>query len=221
MLRIMNYIKLFRLNHWIKNALVFLPLVTAHKLFNLELFVQVCIGTVMFCLLSSAVYILNDIYDVDNDRVHPIKCKRPLASGDVSIIAAKLLFGVLLLTIATLGIFTLKDNVVAWIILLVYFLLNAAYSVLLKHIAIADVFILASGYALRVYFCSAMTGIEISKWLFLTLTVCALFLALGKRRGEMRRHGHGGETRKVLSQYSEVFLDKICGYGVMTRHLSR
>jgi 4-hydroxybenzoate polyprenyltransferase len=85
--------------------------------------------------------------------------------------------------LAAAGTLTFGGNIAAWTILALYFGLNIAYSAWLKHVAIADVFILASGYALRVYFCSAITGIEISHWLFLTLTVGALFMALGKRRG--------------------------------------
>ncbi|GHV27465.1 decaprenyl-phosphate phosphoribosyltransferase [Synergistales bacterium] len=203
-----QYLQLLRPQHWVKNLLVFLPLVTSRSLFDLSLFARVCAGAAVFCLLSSVVYVCNDIMDADSDRCHPVKCKRPVASGAVTANSAKGLVAVLLGVIIAAGALTFDGNIAAWAVLALYFGLNIAYSARLKHVAIADVFVLASGYALRVYFCSAITGIEISKWLFLTLTVGALFMALGKRRGEMRIQDGGCRTRKVLALYSDAFLDK-------------
>lgn len=203
-----NRIRLLRPEHWIKNILVLLPLVTAHKLYDVPLLIKALIGTAVFCLLSSVIYIINDINDIETDKLHPKKCRRPLASGAVSIPTAKAMIVLLLALIIAAGIFSFGDNVTAWAVLACYLIANIAYSVKLKHIAIADIFILASGYVLRIYFCSALTGIEISGWLFLTLTSGALFLALGKRCGEFRKQGSSGETRKVLLSYTDSFLDK-------------
>lgn len=188
--------------------LVLLPLVTAGELFHTDLLVSAIIGMVIFCLLSSVIYIINDISDIESDKHHPEKSKRPLASGAVSLTSAWIEAGVLLAVIIALCIVFFRSNAAVWLLLTAYLILNTAYSVKLKHIAIADVFVLASGYVLRVYFCWAITGIEISKWLFLTLTVGALFLSLGKRRGELRTQNDDGKTRKVLLQYTEGFLDK-------------
>jgi 4-hydroxybenzoate polyprenyltransferase len=203
-----NYLKLLRPKHWIKNLLVFLPLVTAHELFNGALAARACLGAVMFCKLSTAVYVVNDMHDAESDRAHPAKRLRPLASGAVAVKNAVILLVCLLAGTAAIGLFALHANKGAWLVLIAYFAINLSYSSILKHFALADIFALASGYALRAYFCAAITGIEISQWLFLTLITGALFLALGKRRGELRAQGDGGGTRRVLAQYSETFLDK-------------
>lgn len=205
--KIIDHIRLLRPEHWIKNILVFLPLVTAHKLFDFSLLIKTAIGTVMFCMLSSVVYIINDIHDLEHDRLHVKKRHRPLASGVVRVSTAKVIAVCLIILIIAMGAVSFGNNIAAWSMLAVYLIANVAYSVKLKQIAIADIFILASGYVIRVYFCSAITGIEISQWLFLTLMVGALFLALGKRRGELRAQ-NSGNTRKVLLSYTDAFLDK-------------
>ncbi|MDR1735175.1 MAG: decaprenyl-phosphate phosphoribosyltransferase [Oscillospiraceae bacterium] len=204
--RLKGCINLMRPKHWIKNALVLLPVVTAHQIMNFDILCKAVIGMMVFCFLSSAVYIINDIFDIESDRLHSAKKGRPLASGAVSLGIAYALIGILLSAVIVPCALFFHWNPVAYLLLAAYLLANLAYSVKLKHIPIADITVLASGYALRVYFCSAVTGIPISKWLFLTLVAGAFFLALGKRRGEFRREGT--QTRKVLKRYDAGFLDK-------------
>lgn len=203
-----QYLKLLRVKHYIKNLLIFLPAVAAHKLFNFQILGELTLGFVQFCLLSSAVYVFNDLHDVEGDRAHPAKCKRPLANGAISAGTAKALFGALLIAVAAISAVTFNPR--GALVLAVYFAVNAAYSMRLKHVVLVDIVILVSGYILRILFSLAITGISNSKWLFLTILFASLFLAFGKRRGELKKQGDN-ITRPVLSKYPPAYLDK-CMY---------
>lgn len=200
-----KYLKLMRIKHWLKNVLVFAALVFGGKLFSLKEFYNCCIAFFVFSLAASFVYIVNDIEDVEKDRKHPTKCKRPLASGEVSLAEARGLLIILFISVSVLNYFLL-NTLLSWGGILAYILLNIFYSKQGKNIALLDVVILAIGYVLRIYYGAMATGIEVSGWLYLTVTFVAFHLGLGKRRNELQQLGK--ESRKVLQYYSKEFLDK-------------
>ena len=197
-----HYIKLARPHHWVKNALVLFPLIFSGQLLTAK-FRQGLWGFLAFCLLASAIYCVNDIRDRERDREHPSKRLRPVAAGNVSVRGAAVFGGVLMLLALLCGIFAAGGNLVAWLWLALYFLLNAGYSMGLKNLPLIDVAILASGFLLRLLYGGAVTEIELSKWLCLTVISLSFFLGLGKRRGELMS---GAGSRKVLEFYSERFL---------------
>lgn len=163
------------------------------------------LGFVLFSLLASVVYIINDIRDRENDRHHPAKCKRPIAAGIISVKNAGIL-ALFLLGISLVGNIFLF-SVFSTCILGIYLVINLLYSYGLKNYPIIDVAILVSGFGLRVWYGAIITDIEISNWLYLTVIALSFYFALGKRRNELRQN-EGGKTRKVLRAYSVEFLDK-------------
>lgn len=198
-----KYMQLLRVKHYIKNLLVFVPLFFGGSLFDPRKLRMTFWGFLSFCLVSSAVYILNDMCDYEKDRNHPVKCSRPLASGKISFKAAGIILSICLA--ASLVISFLTSKYVCVLLLLLYFGLNVVYSRGGKKIPIVDVVILASGFVIRTFFGGFVSETEISKWLYLVIVVGSLYLGLGKRRNELRKHT---DTRDVLKHYTDPFLDK-------------
>lgn len=203
-----KYFKLLRISHWTKNALILLPVIFSGNLFNLKLFGTSLLGVLTFSVLSSIIYINNDIEDIEKDKKHPKKKFRPLPSGEISIKQANVIKYILLLIVILLTslLVYISKNIYAPIILLAYFIINIAYSKGLKNIAIIDVVILVSGFLLRVLFGSIITGIEISNWLYLMVMSASFYLGFGKRRNEIIKNGK--KAREVLKSYNKEFLDK-------------
>lgn len=199
------YLNLMRVHHYIKNLLVFTALVCSGQFFEGEKLTNGIIAFISFCLVSSAVYIINDIRDVEKDRLHPTKCNRPIASGIISVKSAWGLAFVLLGIAIVCCITNLKIDVV--ILLLIYLCLNLGYSFGLKNIPIVDVTILVSGFLIRIIYGAVATDIVISNWLYLTVITIAFYFALGKRRNELKSIGDQN-TRQVLKAYTVNFLDK-------------
>jgi len=201
----MNYLKLMRPKHYIKNILIFLPLMFSGMFFEQNNFLLTFVGFIAFCWLASVIYIINDIKDVEKDRKHPTKKERPIAAGKISernaIIFAIVLIGLILL-ITLLG----KFSLLSIILMLCYLALNIAYSLGLKNIPLLDVVILVSGFLLRVIYGASLLGIEVSSWLYLTVIVSSFYLGLGKRRNEIIKNGN--KSRNVLQFYTKEFLDK-------------
>ena len=204
MKKIFNYIKLMRVHHYIKNILIFMPIIFSRNILNLELLVKALLGMIAFSLIASIVYIINDIMDVEADRKHEKKKFRPIASGIVSIKEAMILAVILLIISVLINIF-IKANIMACAIFYGYLFMNILYSIKLKHIPIIDIVILAFGFLFRVLYGSAITGIEISNWLYLTILAFSFYMGLGKRRNEYKKMGKNG--RKVLKYYNESFLN--------------
>lgn len=206
-----KYIKLLRVKHYLKNGLIFLPLFFSGNILNKSYLIITIIGFIVFSLASSVVYIINDINDVEKDKNHPVKCKRPIASGEISINKAKIL-AVLVFIIMTICHFSIvpTSNVNATLIIITYIILNFLYSIELKNIPIVDITILASGFLFRVMYGAFITGIEVSDWLYLTIITFSFYMGLGKRRNEMVKQSSEQikETRKVLKYYTYEFLDK-------------
>ena len=200
-----DYIRLLRPKHYLKNVLVLLPLFFSGRFFERALLGASAAGFAAFCLLSSLIYIINDVRDVESDRQHPTKCRRPIASGAVSVHAALMIAAALAAVIAAIGVLT-RFPAGGWGCMAVYLIVNLGYSFGLKNVPILDIALLVSGFLLRVIFGAAVTGIGISSWLYLTVVSVSFYLALGKRRGELRRQSD--TSRKVLRYYNNAFLDK-------------
>lgn len=200
-----QYLKLIRVKQWVKNLFVFIPVFFSGHFFDSDLVFQSLLGFILFSLVASSIYIVNDYVDIEKDKRHPEKKFRPLAAGTVSKSNAKLLFSILV-GISLIGTVIL-DHYKVGIILLAYFLLNIAYSFKLKQIAILDVMIIATGFLMRVFVGGYITGIIISDWTILLIFTLALILALGKRRGELINSELTGETRKSLDGYNESFVN--------------
>lgn len=201
-----KYLKLMRVHHYLKNVLIFLPLIFNQSLFNVDLLQKTILGFLSFSILSSIVYVINDIQDVEKDRRHSTKCKRPIASGAVSIKSAYSLVGIITVIGIVLNYLACGFNFKAWILVIMYIGFNFAYSMGFKNLPIIDITILVSGFLLRVLYGSAITSIEVSKWLYLTVIAMSFYLGLGKRRNEL--DAEGSKTRKVLKYYNHDFLDK-------------
>ena len=203
-----HYLKLMRVHHYIKNFLVFAALACSGQLFNLEKLKTGIAAFISFCMISSVVYIINDICDVEKDRKHPTKCKRPIAAGTVSVRSAwRLAIILLLIAVACNG---LNFHVTSTLLLALYLILNLAYSFGLKNVPIIDVTILVAGFLIRILYGAFVTEITISNWLYLTVSALAFYFALGKRRNEVKQIGDVG-TRQVLKAYPVNYLDKNMG----------
>jgi 4-hydroxybenzoate polyprenyltransferase len=200
-------LKSMRPRQWTKNIIVYAALVFDQQFFHLEAFLRTTAGFLLFCLISSAVYIFNDLADVESDRQHPDKKHRPIASGKLPISVAWSAGIALVLISLPLG-YLLSPAFFA--VLLVYFLLNLAYSLWLKHIAILDVLIIAAGFVLRVHAGVTLIHVErFSPWLYVLTTLFALYIGFGKRRSELALLSHGaGAHRKVLDGYTLPLLDQ-------------
>lgn len=202
--RMLGIIKLMRVKHYVKNGLIFLPLFFAVRIFEPALFLRCVIGAVAFSLFSSVVYIINDIRDIEKDKLHSKKCNRPIASGLISVPLA-ITVAITLSIVGAALLFWLGSWVGA-VITLIYVLVNIAYSFGLKNIPILDIVLLVSGFVLRLLFGGCITGIPISTWLFVTVICAAFYMGFGKRRGEILKEEN--EVRAVNRKYSVEFLDQ-------------
>ncbi|MCM1056258.1 MAG: UbiA prenyltransferase family protein [Firmicutes bacterium] len=199
------YLEEMRIKSWLKNSFVLFALVFSLELFEWSKFIQAVILTLAFCLISSAIYVLNDISDVEKDRSHAVKKNRPIASGQITFPCAWILL--LCLMIAGFGL-ALSINLFAFLLILAYVVINILYSKWLKRKAVIDCFCIAAGFILRVMVGGTIVTNGISDWMFLTVASLSLFMAFGKRRGELYNYGAGG-TRDVLGKYEINFLNGI------------
>lgn len=209
--KIKSVMKLMRIKHYIKNMLIFFPIFFSGEINNINKISVVVLGFISFCLLSSIVYIINDVKDIESDRLNPIKKNRPLASGKIKKNEAKILVIILLFLILVINIVNLKHMLLNQFILsvlleLTYLILNILYSFGLKNIPIVDVIILASGFIIRLVYGAVISQIEISNWLYLTVMSGSLYMGLGKRRNEVTKQGE--KSRKVLKKYKKKFLNQ-------------
>lgn len=192
-----------RIHHWIKNLLIFFPLFFSGNFTHITQLKEVSIVFVIFCLTASSIYIINDLVDLEDDRKHPIKRNRPIASGKLTI---NYIYMVLLGLFTTALLLTayLRNYQTALIIIL-YFIGNLLYSSIVKHIPILEMFLLSSFYILRLYSGAFIIGIEISGWLFTTVLFGTLAMIAGKRYTEIRN----SNIRKVLESYNKETLHSL------------
>lgn len=198
-----GFLRLMRPRQWIKNSFVIAPLVFAGQFKDMHAVVQALEAAFLFCVASSAAYIVNDLKDIDRDRSHPSKSKtRPLATGVVSVSQAlvllALLYGVLIWS------WFFHPSVVA--VICVYLAMNLAYSFGLKHQPVIDIFTVAFGFVLRVYAGAQALAVPVSSWMFVTTLCLALYLAAVKRRQELSQRG--SESREVLQRYTVDLIDR-------------
>ncbi len=212
------YFKLLRVEQWVKNLFVFIPLFFSGKIFETTQLFETIFSFIIFSFTASSIYIINDYSDIESDRAHPEKCRRPLASGEISVGRAK--FVLVGLVISTIGlIISLSDifgyNVLKFgAVISSYFVMNLAYTFRLKHIAIVDISIIAVGFVLRVLAGGYATGIVVSQWAIILTFVLALVLAVGKRRGELVNTQLSGNTRKALDGYNIQFADIVLSISI-------
>ncbi len=197
-----------RPRQWTKNVIIYAGLVFDGQLFNVEALLRVTLSFALLCLSASTVYIINDLVDIERDKLHPKKKRRPLPSGTLSP----------RLAIAAAIIFPLFSLIVAWLIsplyaliLLIYIVINILYSFRLKHIVIIDVLTITAGYVLRVAGGAVViTGVKFSPWLYAVIALLALFLAITKRRQELLALGEiSGSTRPIFKEYNLALLDEM------------
>jgi 4-hydroxybenzoate polyprenyltransferase len=205
---LLNYLKLIRVRQWIKNVFVFVPLLFSHNLFEREYFLTTLFAFFVFSLASSAIYVINDLIDIEADRAHPLKKNRPLPSGDITKPRAIITFIVILILI---GVLIPSFNYNYIFCVAAFIVLNVLYTFYFKHIVILDVFSIAAGFTLRVLAGAFVINVPISSWLILTTMFISLFLGVMKRHSELTLTPEieNSSSRKVLSDYSLNFADQM------------
>lgn len=194
-----------RIKHWVKNIFVFGPLVFAHKVFEVRSFELCILGFLIFCLLASSIYILNDLVDIEKDKKHPKKKNRPIASGQISKSVA---IGVSIF-LGTIGLgLSLMTNLSFFIVSLLYVLNNIAYSFVIKNKVVADVISISIGFMLRFLGGAYIINVETSRWFLICAFSLSLFLALGKRRTELQTLGEEARhSRLVFETYTKEMIN--------------
>ena len=206
-------ITLLRPQQWLKNSFIFLPLFFDHKLLDLDALHAAVIAFFAYSFAASGIYCMNDIIDVEADKKHPKKCKRPIAAGMISktmafglIVTCLVASLVMVLALETYG----KWNVA--IVIAIYFVMNIAYCLNLKQKAIVDVFVIAIGFVLRIFVGGFATEIELSQWIVLMTFLLALFLAFAKRRDDVVIYEDTGVlARKNVNRYNLSFMNQVIG----------
>jgi decaprenyl-phosphate phosphoribosyltransferase len=196
-------LRAMRPRQWLKNVLVAAAPLAAGQIFDAGVLINVGLAFVAFCLVSSAVYLLNDVRDVDEDRLHPRKRLRPIASGELSVRAALLLAALTGAVGFAVGFYT---AIALGVTLAVYLLLQVLYSAFLKHLPVVDLAIVASGFLLRAIAGGVAAGIALSQWFLLVASFGSFFMVAGKRYSEMKALGADAGTRRSLTRYSESYL---------------
>ena len=204
-------IKLVRPKQWVKNSFVFAPLIFAGEFLHPDSVYSTLLAAFLFCIAASTVYIVNDLKDIEKDRIHPEKSKkRPLASGQVSPQSAIILL--ILLYIVLISFWAVVPNVIY--VIFIYLALNWAYTFKLKHEPVIEIFIVAFGFVLRVYAGAIALTVPVSHWMFITTLSISLYLASIKRRQELLQSG--SQSRGVLAYYSVTLIDRFAEMSAVT-----
>jgi 4-hydroxybenzoate polyprenyltransferase len=206
-----HYIKLLRPKDWAKNFFLFIPSFFAGRFFRFEEIALLLEGFVAFCCYASSIYIINDYRDIEDDRKHPEKSKRPLASGKVHKTAAVIIC-IALLILGTVLAYLADHRLKFLFVLEIYFFINLAYSFGLKNIAILDILILSAGFVLRVKGGADINHIDTSEWLIIMTFLLSLFMSIAKRRDDMLlKLSTGTDMRKSITGYNLDFLNTMLG----------
>lgn len=209
---IKNIVLLLRPQQWVKNGFVFLPLFFNGQLFDADALLSTFMAFVAFCFAAAGIYCMNDIVDAEADRRHPKKCSRPIASGAISTALGWALAAICLAVSFTTILFIGDSWTNVAIVIGIYFVMNIAYCLRLKQIAIVDVFIISIGFVLRIFVGGFATGIFISHWIVLMTFLLALFLALAKRRDDVAIYEQTGVLpRKNVAAYNLDFMNQAIG----------
>jgi decaprenyl-phosphate phosphoribosyltransferase len=201
------YLRLLRPKDWAKNLFLFLPLFFGREFTNVYKLGNLTLGFIAFCCIASSIYIINDYRDREDDRKHPVKCKRPLASGEVSPSAGLLICGLLIIVGFSLA-WWIRDKFL--FVLSIYFLINLAYSLGLKAIPILDLMLLAAGFVLRIKGGSVISYVPLSEWIVIMVFLLAVFMAIGKRRDDvLLKLSSGIDMRKSVKGYNLELLNTL------------
>ena len=202
-------IRIVRPRQWVKNFFVFIPLFFGGQMSNTTLLLDALTTFIAFSLAASSIYCLNDIVDVEADRQHPVKCHRPIASGQVSVSATYALMAIMLILSMTVCPMLKGRSMAVGAVVLGYWIMNIAYCVWLKNFAIIDVCLIAFGFVLRILAGGLATGIEPSNWLVLMTFLLTLFLSFAKRRDDvLRMEATGKPPRKNTIRYNLTFINQ-------------
>jgi len=203
----LEILKSMRPHQWLKNLFIFAPIIFSQNIFNLPFLLKTIVAFILFCILSGSLYILNDLKDLEEDKLHPSKSKRPIASGRLKKSTAFLFF--IILSVLAL-ILSITLNIYFFIAALIYFLLQVAYSFWLKHVVILDVFVVASGFFIRVVAGGLAIDVHLSSWLLICTILLSLFMAMSKRRHELvLLEENAGNHRPILKEYNPYLLDQM------------
>ena len=204
---IKELITTMRPKQWYKNLVIFAGIIFSLNLLNFQMWLDVISAFAIFCMLSGSEYIINDIIDVEKDRKHPKKCKRPIASGKLKVSHA-LLFAIILIIVAGGSAYLINTQFL--VVSITYFLLILFYSLFLKHLIIVDILVISIGFVIRAIAGCLAINVFISPWLVICAFLLALFLALGKRRHELILLAENAkEHRRILEGYSVEMLDQM------------
>lgn len=204
-----NLCRLIRPKQWIKNTIVLLPIFFGGAMLRVEALYAGFITALSFSFISSSIYCLNDIIDLKDDRRHPVKCQRPLASGAISVVQGFIIMASMVI-LSMITLFLLPDNQMKTAgVIFFYWVLNIAYCLFLKQHAIIDVCVIAFGFVLRIISGGLATGIGLSKWIVLMTFLLMLFLSFAKRRDDVLRMNETGHApRKNTSRYNLTFINQ-------------
>jgi 4-hydroxybenzoate polyprenyltransferase len=217
-MKLFKFLRLIRVHQWIKNVFVFIPLLFSLHLFHQDYLITTLLAFLVFCLASSAIYVINDLVDIESDRAHPVKKDRPLPSGAISKTAAIITASLLLVTVFWMMMYFNREFI---LLVIAFVVLNILYSFWLKNVVLLDVFSIAAGFSIRVLAGAFVIQVPISSWLLLTTMFISLFLGVMKRRSELvlvtdkqklnieSTDQTGTNSRKVLAQYSLNFADQM------------
>lgn len=205
-----SIILLLRPHQWLKNLFIFLPLFFDRHALELQYIMPAIAAFFAYCFTASSIYCFNDIFDRDADRLHPKKCRRPIASGTISVRGGYALMLLMLgMGLAAAWLLPSAIRLEASGILLFYYVMNIAYCARLKQIALIDVFIIATGFVLRILIGGIATGICLSHWIVLMTFLLALFLAFAKRRDDVVIYeGTGAKPRANVNRYNLAFMNQ-------------
>lgn len=199
------YLKLLRVHQWIKNSFIFAPLFFSFSFYDGQLLLRAFFASIGFSFIASSIYIINDWKDIESDRIHPTKQKRPLASNAISLQSAFILCLLFVISGFSIYLFVLK-SFTAFSLLLFYFILNVCYCFKLKQLPIVDITIVALGFVIRLFIGSNVSGIELSHWIIIQTFLLALLLVIGKRRDDVVIFEQTGQQlRKSVSGYTIEF----------------
>ncbi len=199
-----KYITLLRAKQYVKNLFILAPLFFSFTFYDTNKIIVSFYAFIAFSFTASSIYIFNDFIDITEDRNHPVKKKRPLASGEIKVSAALTI--AFLMLIASL-VFALKINLLLFYILLIYVFSNIIYSIKLKHVAIIDIIILAFGFVLRIFAGAVVINVEVSMWIIIITFLLTLFLSIAKRKEDVILQGNGQNTRKNIDNYNIEFIN--------------
>lgn len=203
----MTYFRLIRTNNWVKNLFIPLPLFFSGEFFDLTKLSYTFFTMIGFSLVTSFVYILNDIFDIEFDRVHPEKKHRPIPSGKISI-KQSLIVGVFLLSVGLISLWEISLN--SFLLTVFYILLNFLYSIKLKQIPIVDLVIVAIGFVVRILIGGDVGNVELTQWIIVMVFLLSLLIAVTKRRDDVYQYELEKKiNRKVVSKYTVEYMDKL------------